>query len=41
MHVEGPAITPAEVTFASGENTLTGYLYVPDAAGPVSSRSSA
>ena len=34
MRVEGHAVTPARVTFASGARTLTGYLYRPAGNGP-------
>ena len=34
MFVEGPSHAPREVTFTSGGNTLTGYLYLPPGDGP-------
>lgn len=30
MHIEGPAITPTAISFPSGGNDLTGYLFVPE-----------
>lgn len=35
MRIDGPAITPIAVSFPSGENHLTGYLYVPQSDSPV------
>ena len=35
MRIDGPGISPSEVTFQSGGRDLTGYLYLPEAAAPV------
>jgi len=34
MYIEGPAITPTEVTIPSGAGDLAGYLFVPEGGGP-------
>ena len=35
MNIDGPAITPTEVSFPGGGNTLAGFLFVPESDGPV------
>jgi len=35
MRIDGPAITPAEVSFPSGGNDVAGFLFVPESDGPV------
>ena len=35
MHIDGPAISPTEVSFKSGGNELAGFLFLPESATPV------
>ena len=35
MRIDGPAITPIDVSFPSGGNDLAGYLFVPESDAPV------
>jgi dipeptidyl aminopeptidase/acylaminoacyl peptidase len=35
MRIDGPAITPTEVSFPSDGNDLAGFLFLPESAGPV------
>jgi len=34
MYIDGPAITPTEVTITSGAGALAGYLFLPEGDGP-------
>lgn len=35
MRIDGPAITPTEVSFPNGENDLAGFLFLPESDTPV------
>lgn len=35
MRIDGPAITPTEISFPGGGNDLAGFLFIPEGEGPV------
>jgi len=35
MNIDGPAISPTEISFPSGRNDLAGFLFLPESDGPV------
>ena len=35
MHIDGPAISPTEISFPSGGNNIAGFLFLPESNGPV------